>query len=351
MIYAAPAESAPKIQPFNATRLSEINCLPRNGVVQGLGFDEGAVGAIVGGPNVGKTALAISLAVALAMRTERWLGLKIAGGAVAYFAAEAPGSVIMRAKAAAQRAGAGNIPLYISSAVPGLGGDASLIDAERIIETARDIASTEGEQIRLIALDTLAACLGTGDENGDGMMRLVGAAQRIALETGAFVLLIHHPSKSDATGLRGHGSLAAACDSIVRVELDEFTKVRTATLVKSRDSATGLQIPYELEVVILDETDSFNDPISTVVVKPTVQRISRPRPGGQRQRELLTELERRHRGGETHWDEATAREAGRSLGMSKGSARDALKGLIAGGHLDGSVSSMTLRYPPEDGTK
>ena len=215
----------------------------------------------------------------------------------------------------------------------------------------RNIARLEGVAIRVVCIDTLAACLADGDENSDGMLRLVAGAKHIAIETGALVLLIHHPSKGDAAGLRGHGSLAAACDTILRIDVEELTGVRTATLVKARDCATGTQLRFELEQVILDERDSFGDPRSTIVVRASTQAAPRPRPGGKRQQALLADLERRYRTGELHWDEATVREAGRSIGMSKSTAQDALKGLMGAGYLAGSPASLTLKFPPLEGTK
>ncbi len=71
----------------------------REAVIQGLGLDAGAVAAIVGSPNSGKTVFAVSLGIAVAAGSERWLGLKVSGGAVVYFGAEAPASVRMRARA------------------------------------------------------------------------------------------------------------------------------------------------------------------------------------------------------------------------------------------------------------
>ena len=136
----------------------------------------------------------------------------------------------------------------------------------------------------------------------------------------------------------------------MRIEVDELTGVRTATLTKARDCATGLQLRYELEQVMLEERDAFGDPVSTIIVKPSQQQAARPRPSGRRQQELLTELERRYRTGESVWDEATLREIGRTLGMHKGSSRDAVMGLQRSGYLSGSAASSTLKYPPE-GTK
>ena len=347
------ASTTSTVEAFRVQRLDELTSAPRPAIVQGMGLDEGAVAAIVGAPNAGKTAFAISLALAVAAHADRWLGRKLAGGPVIYFAAEAPGSVVMRARAALLRCGFERAPaLYIASAAPGMGGEfTATADTERVVATVQAVSNTEGEPVKLGFIDTLASCLGDGDENGEGMLRLVAGAKHIALETSACVVLIHHPSKGDAGGLRGHGSLAAACDAILRIDAEELTGVRTATLVKARDDATGLQLRFELEQVVLNERDSFGDPRTTIVVRSSQQVAPRPRPKGKKQQELLTELERRFRTGERAWDEATGREAGRGLGMSKSTAQDALKGLVTAGYLTGSSSSLTLKFPPSEGTK
>jgi KaiC/GvpD/RAD55 family RecA-like ATPase len=337
--------------PFNFRRLDQIESQPRAAVVQGLGFDESAVAAIVGAPNAGKTAFAVSLALAVASRAERWMNLKIAGGPVVYFGAEAPASVNMRARAAVARlegAAARSPAFYVSDAAPGIGGElTAAMDGERILATIAAVQTIEGERVRLVLLDTLASCLGDGDENGDGMLRLVATAKHIALRTGACVVLLHHPSKGDSGGLRGHGSLHAACDSILRIDVNELTGVRTATLMKARDHATGLQVRFELEPVALPDRDSFGDSLTTIIVKPSDKPAPRPRPSGKRQQELLTELDRRYRAGERQWDEATLVAAAKGLGMARMSGIDATRGLVKAGFLGGSSASYSLKHPPE----
>lgn len=337
------------VEAFPICRLDQAAITPRKAVVQGIGFDEGAVATICGDPNAGKTAFAVSFALAISGGADQWLGLKIANSPVVYFAAEAPASVKMRARAAADRMDLPRPPaLYISDSVPALGGErSSIIDAARIIATIRAVEAIEGQRVHITFIDTVASCLGDGDENGDGMSRLVESGKRIALETQTCVVFIHHPSKG-GDDLRGHGSLKGACDSILRIQVDELTGVRTATLTKARDHAIGLELRFELEPVALPDRDSFGDPLTTIVVRHTNAPKSRPRPGGQRQRELLTELERRHRKGEIQWDEATVCKAGRDLGMPRNSPADALKGLIKAGYLMGSSASLTLKHPPED---
>jgi hypothetical protein len=342
--------AAPRDDGFPTQRLDEMQSTARPTVVQGLGLAQGTVAAIVGLPNSGKTAFAISLGLHVAGRRERWLTRKVKGGPAIYFAAEAPGSVTMRAKAAVTRQAFGKPSFYVTAAAPGIGGEySSDADVDRIISTIAQVAALEGEPVKLVFLDTLAACLAGGDENGDGMIRLTQAAQKIAKQSGVCVILIHHPSKGDAASLRGHGSLAAACDAILRIEIEDLTGVRIATLIKARDDPAGLQLRFELEQVVLEQRDSFGDLLTTIVVMESAQGAPRPRPSAKArsQQQLLAELERRYRTGETAWDKATICKAGRDLGMHRNSAMAALDGLVRGGFVSGNDARMILIHPPE----
>ena len=258
----------------------------------------------------------------------------------------------MRARAAIQRKFSdAKLAFFVVKDSPLIGDEQrGLSDASRMISTIREISTKENSPVRAVAIDTLASCLGNGDENSDGMIRLVAAAKYVAQVTGCAVIIVHHPSKGDGAGLRGHGSLAAACDAILSITTDEISGIRTATLTKSRDSATGLQLSYELEPVTLPTPDAFGDARTTIIVKPTIVATKKPRPSGMQQQALLAELERRHRTGETSWDEATIRKAGRELGMPRNSPGHAVHGLMRSGYLVGSASHLTLKYPPESQT-
>jgi len=335
------------VKAFAAHRLDEMPDEAQDEIVQRLYGRRHCI-AFVGSPNAGKTALAVDHLLHVTANAA-WFDLKVAGGPVVYFAPEAPASVTMRAKAAIQRKFAGRkLAFYVVRDTPQIGDENySTADAERMIATIRAVSAKENNAVRVIAIDTLASCLGGGDENSDGMIRLVAAAKHIAASTDCAVIIVHHPSKGDGAGLRGHGSLAAACDAILSITTDDVSGIRTATLTKSRDSATGLQLCYELEPVTLPTPDAFGDARTTIVVKPATVTQRKPRPSGARQQALLAELERRHRTGETSWDEATAREAGRQIGIPKTSLHDAVKGLIRAGYLYGATSRLTLKYPPE----
>jgi hypothetical protein len=132
------------------------------------------------------------------------------------------------------------------------------------------------------------------------------------------------------------------------ISVDEVSGTRTATLIKARDSATGMQFCFTLEQVTLPESDSFGDPRTTIIVKQVrASDMPRKRPSGKAQEQLLNELERRYRTGESSWDRATVRKAGREIGMHRNSPEAALQGLIKSGFVGGSDSRLTLKDPPE----
>ena len=126
------------------------------------------------------------------------------------------------------------------------------------------------------------------------------------------------------------GSLAAACDSIVRIDVDELTGVRsTATLVKARDPAPpGMQLRFELEQVILEERDSFGDPRSTIVVRSTNQPVAWLWLHQDAASRSCSGAGVSAPDGRAELDEATLAEGGPWIpGMRDQLARDALKGL------------------------
>ena len=261
--FGSDGESAVgKIVPFRATLLNDMPLTARPTVVQRW-IESASVTAIFGVPNGGKTHLPLTSPSTSA--NKMWFGVKVDGGPVVYVAAEAPGSVVMRARAAHARKFPG--PVDVVTDPPLLGDDAgSAVDADRLIAMLHVVAAAEGKPVKMLVIDTPASRLGDGDENTDGMLRVVFAAKRIAVETGVAVVVVHHPTKSTTAGMRGHGSLAAACDNIIEITADELTGQRTATLVKSRDSATGMKPGYELETVTLPDRDHFGDARFTIIV-------------------------------------------------------------------------------------
>lgn len=344
-----PIRATQEPEAYEAVNISEADAIPRDETVQGL-IASGDVCALVGTPGSGKTTLAIHLATSVTSGTV-FFGKLVRAGPVIYFAAEAPASVVARSKLSKARISPDRrLSFYAVSAAPLLGDPGwSAIDEARIVATIKSVATDEGEPVRLVVLDTLASCLGAGDENAAGMVALVGAARRIANETQAAMLVVHHPSKSDAAGLRGHGSLQGACDLILSSTTDECSGIRTAIVTKSRHGESGLQLTYKLIPVDLPTLDSFGCQQTSVVLETSGDfKAVRKRPKGAAQQRLLDELERQYRTGQTGWNEAQIREAMHMLGMHRNSVPKVLAALTISGYLLGSGAHLTLRYPPEN---
>jgi hypothetical protein len=292
----ATETAASPAAPFDARTPDEIQAGSAPQVVQGLFY---GVTVIVAGPNMGKSALALDALMCVSADVP-FFGRKVRSGPCIYVGAEAPHSIVQRSRATAREKFAGRrVPLYIVRDAPRLG-DESVGDFElaRLVATVEAVSSLEGEPVRAIGLDTVAMVLAGSDENGDGMLRLVAAAQNLSQLTGASIVLLHHPSKADPQGLRGHSSLAAAADVIVNITQDPFTNTRTATVVKSRDAPAGGEIHFTLEPVTQPEPDQFGDPVTTVIVRaadtPPTRSIKAQ--GGNQQKALtaLREWARTH---------------------------------------------------------
>lgn len=139
----------------------------------------------------------------------------------------------LRALAAAH--GVGDAPVTVFSFPP-----LDLADPESVA-ILRDAILTEGAG--LVVIDTLINATSVENENDNAQMRgPMFALRKLCEETGAAIILIHHPSKSvlPASGhndLRGAGVVAGAVDLLLRVSREEH--VVTVTATKTR----GAEVP------------------------------------------------------------------------------------------------------------
>lgn len=100
----------------------------------------------------------------------------------------------------------------------------------------------------LVVLDNLLLVSGGTDENSGQMAKIMEGFRWIAEDTGAAIKLIHHQRKASTTGgdsgirkgerLRGHSSIAAACDLILHVDRKEGENNVLITPTKIRDYLT-----------------------------------------------------------------------------------------------------------------
>ena len=89
-------------------------------------------------------------------------------------------------------------------------------EVDRLLE---DIEAEFPEGIRLIVVDTLARCFVGGDENSaQDMGQFIDGVDKLRKETGAAVVILHHPVKRQRKGganERGSGALRGAADTMI----------------------------------------------------------------------------------------------------------------------------------------
>lgn len=207
------------------------------------------VSFIGGAPQSGKTFCATHLGLCIATGREVF-GRKVAQGLVIYQTGESGSGLLdQRIPAWLQHYGEGidpNTPFEVLPARVDLY-NPERNDTAELIDCIRKIAAEyPGVPLRAVFIDTFAKAIRGGDETkGVDVGRVLENVEKIAIETGAHVCVIHHIPKGGMS-LRGHTSLAGDVDSVVFVESDEDTRVRTISADKIKDGPSDWKLRFEL---------------------------------------------------------------------------------------------------------
>ncbi|MFC3629858.1 helicase RepA family protein [Paracoccus angustae] len=231
-------------------------------------LDQGAFSVVYSESNVGKTFLAMDLALHVAAGMdwhehrvptgEKWLG------PVVYVASEGGTGIHNRIEAMRRDNPA------LMSRVDDLGGFL-------LLKTGLDLCTSDDSQYlveaigtmprapSLIVVDTLARAMGNGDENtAKDMGQFVRSIDHLREATGAHVMVIHHSGKDATKGARGSGSLRAAADT--EIELTRNDSIIIAETRKQRDMPCDNVFAYSLKSVFLGFDDD-GDKVSSAVVQ------------------------------------------------------------------------------------
>jgi CBS domain-containing protein len=212
---------------------------------------------------------------------------------VLYVGLEGARGLRHRMAAYAQHMGsAGRILARMTTHTPLDKSEAGRAGEAAIIEQAKRLTEAAGHPVGLIIIDTFARAVAGDDENAAmDMSSFVGRLQAIARETGAAVLVVHHPGKDDTRGMRGSTVLFAACDVVIKVTANG--SIKEVTTEKVKEGVIETLFSYRLKQVSLGE-DEDGDTISTCIVEAMDSSGKatpmRPPPESQRGR-ALGELE------------------------------------------------------------
>lgn len=211
---------------------------PLSWTIWGL-IPEAALVVLFAKPGFFKTFLALAWVWAIATG-EDWLGRRVIPGSAIFIVGEGVGGIPQRILALK---GAGAFPerLVLHRGPINLL-DPSAVDA--LISHARSL-----EDFRMLAVDTWSRCTAGGDENStEHMSRAVEACDRIRQETGAAVLVLHHPTK-DGKWERGSGVLRGAADVVLKIDKPDDRRRARLTCEKTKDAEPFPDIHIQADVV------------------------------------------------------------------------------------------------------
>ena len=165
---------------------------------------------LYGPSNCGKSALVCYLGNCIVTGTT-FFDARVRQGIVVHVGAEAPVSVLDRMQAYDLGKAPAASPYIVRMEPVNLSEPAQ---AERFISDLERLHQDLGKEIVLIVFDTLARSIGTIDENcAAAMTGVANAAERIARQIQAHVMLVHHTGKDAERGGRGSSALRGAVDT------------------------------------------------------------------------------------------------------------------------------------------
>jgi hypothetical protein len=320
---------------FPVFSIAELAALsPPAWLIQGV-LPLAEIGMMYGPSGCGKSFLALDMACAL-VRGKAWHGLPARKTRVTWVAAEAAGSVLVRADAYCSReqVSRADLDIRIIPSAPNL---ADKADTDALI-TRLQLVGAE-----LVVIDTLAAASNGCDENSAAdMNRVMSNCRRIYAQAGCMVLLIHHSGKDSAKGARGWSGIRAAVDAELAV-----TK-GTVKVTKLRDGATGATYPFRLTAV---KTPAGESCVVEYCASPPPKRPHkktdssdrrRRRPPGRVQALLLESQASHAAAGRSVTVEALISEVTNKCGpRGRDKTQRALKSLVEGGALHETAGGIT----------
>jgi hypothetical protein len=261
------------------------------------------LGVIYGESASGKSFYALELAAAVA-RGIPWRGAKSTQARVVYVTAEGQEDFRKRVRAYArehqlEQLPNGGMQMWFVDEAP------NLLEVGDARALAKQVAACPGGAPQLIILDTLAQVMPGGNENsGEDVGKVLGHCRILSKACGgAMVLLVHHSGKDAARGARGWSGLRAAADFELEITRDGHDRV--ATLTKLKGGEDGMQWPFRLKPLVLEQDEDGDDVTSCVVEHTDEMPEKKVDARGAAQRAVLTALHQ-WRDLDGHWPTSNA---------------------------------------------
>lgn len=261
-IEAVKAQLQPlgEVKRARSVPFSQLSRKPPEWVLKGV-LPVNTLCVLFGPSGGGKSFLALDMAFHVALG-ESWNGHKVArSGGVYYICGEGDEGIGRRADAWEtyhRRQLPGDDLHKTTSAVP-------LSDPEELQRVIDDINSKPG--MRLVIIDTLNRNFGGGDENSTAdMTAFVQACDRIRVECGVVVVIVHHTGLNATDRARGSSVLKAASDvEIMLAPMQDGSPGFTMIGVKTKDAENVKPMTFGLKTIVLGVDEDGEDYTSCVI--------------------------------------------------------------------------------------
>jgi AAA domain len=259
--YGARARQSDRPRKFKLVPFEDIKFVAAEEWLVKKLLPQQGVAPIFGPSQTFKSFIIADLGLHVALGWE-WAGRRTKQGPVVYIAAENARGTRKR-KAGFELAHADRlphrVPFYLIEAAPNLGTERN--DRDALIASIEAV----GVSPALIVVDTLAQTLAGGEENSSGMMTFLGNATAIANHFKCCAVPVHHAPLADEKRMRGHSSLYAGVDALLRAERKGNELGTTLSLDKLKDEEAGVGLIVRFVRIVIAH-DEEGDEISTLVV-------------------------------------------------------------------------------------
>ena len=273
-------EGGKKSKPAFAIRLinleGSLSITPPPSIVDGI-LREQDLAVLYGPPGVGKSFVAMSMALSVANGCE-WMGREVAApGQVIYMAGEGVYGIGKRVMAWAGGKISTRSMLWshwwqINDFVP-------LLDPSAFRALMESIDGS-GVRPRLIVIDTLARAMTGGDENSAKDMGLfVMRCSALRDHTGAAVLLVHH-TRGDGERERGSSALRGAADVMMSLVPDDDIGGVSLKVDKTKDDEPPDPIAIDLQRIDMGH-DAAGKPIVSLRAAKHSGEVNKDAQGGR----------------------------------------------------------------------
>ena len=236
-----------QVGPLRLYSTSELLNLPApQWLIDQIVTENGLVG-VFGAPEVGKSFLAIDVALCVATGLP-WQGHPVHKGFVLYISAEGGSGIGKRVLAwllEHQMDPREADVAWLIESIP------VTADSESMEILMNRIADEVQRHPVLVIIDTLARCFDGNENEQEDMGRFVAGADRLRQTFGATVMVVHHTNVG-GTRERGNTAFRGAVDTMIRV--DKVDGVMTVTCEKQKDAAHFPEHQVELVVVAAAES-------------------------------------------------------------------------------------------------